>query len=188
MENKKYLPLKIVHLIFMVYGLCYSVYSLFGIKAISSDAKLTAFVILQAVTAICALAFGFLYLTHGYKKNAAAYYKGYIWFLLIFEIFATISGNRNESFFIKFVWAIDLVLLTVLTVGKDLGKVKSFALVGLILIGKIILLVYFIVMLEPSSAFGLNGVLSMISQIVLTITTALMVCGKYLDKAERGAK
>lgn len=185
MENKKNLPLKVVHLFFMVLGLCFCVHDLLGIKNVYTDTKFAVFAAFHTSAAIFALISGILYLTHGYKKNAAAYYKVYIMFLLVFDIFSTISGNLDDSYFMKFVWVINLVLLTILAVGKDLGKTKSFTLVGLILVGKIIV---FIGMLKTFGSFDVNLVLGMVAQIVLIITTGLMVCGKYLDKESRGAK
>ena len=187
MENKKYLPLKVIHLAFMVLGLCFYVYSLSGIKDVFAE-KFIIIAVFQTTTAIFALISGILYLTHGYKKNAVSYYKGYVWIILVNEIFSTISGTFDESYFLKFVWIIDLVLLTILTVGKDLGKTKSFTLVGFILLGKTILLIDFVGKIQILGSIGVNAMLGMVGQLVLTITTGLMVCGKYLDKESRGAK
>ena len=188
MENKKNLPLKVVHLAFMVLGLCFYVYTLINVKNATSTTSFLIIGIAQCSAAIFALISGFLYLTHGYKKDAVAYYKGYVWILLIKEIITTVAGNISSSYLIKFVWIIDLVLLTILTVGKDLGKTKSFTLVGLILVGKFILLINQFLSLKTSGLLGTAIVLDLIGQIILTITTGLMVCGKYLDKESRGAK
>ena len=188
MENKKYLPLKVIHLAFMVLGLCFYVYSLLEIKGAFSGANFIIFAVINTITAACALISGILYLTHGYKKNAAVYYKGYVLILLINEIFTAVLGNVNESYLFKFVCIINLVLMTILTVGKDLGKTNSFTLVGLILIGKTILLINLISVSQAVGSMDVNMLLGMVGQIILTITTALMVCGKYLDKESRGAK
>ena len=188
MEKKKYLPLKVIHLAFMVLGLCFYAYSLSRVK--ESLLFTRGFIVgsLQSITAILTLVSGFLYLTHGYRKNAAAYYKGFVWILLIKEIISTVAGNTSSVYLNKFIWTICLVLLTILTVGKDLGKTKSFTLVGLILAGKIILLINYISIMDALGAAGISVVMDMVGQIILTITTALMVCGKYLDKESRGAK
>lgn len=189
MENKKYLPLKIVHLIFIVLGLGFFVYTLFGLQNDFSNTKDAVFVGIHNVATICALISGFLYLVHGYKKNAAAYFKGYVWILLINEIFTVIWNNEIAgSYYLKFIWTISLVLLTILTVGKDLGKTKSFTVAGLFLVGKLIFLIYFLSKMQALGSSGIYLVLGAAGQIVLAITTALMVCGKYLDKAERGTK
>ena len=189
MENKKYLPLKIIHLIFIVLGLGFYAYTLFGLKNAFPDTKDAVFVGIFTVATICALISGFLYLVHGYKKNAAAYFKGYVWILLINEIFTIIWNNEiTGSYYLKFIWTICLVLLTILTVGKDLDKAKSFTVAGLFFAGKLILLIYFLSKMQALGSAGINVVLGAAGQIVLAITTGLIVCGKYLDKAERGTK
>lgn len=189
MENKKYLPLKIVHLIFLALGICFYVYSFFQIENVYDNATDKIIAVFQAGTAILALISGFIYLVKGYKKNAAAYFKGYVWIILIADMFAVIVGiTEATSYFCKIVWAVALILLAVLAAGKDLGKIKSFAVAGLILLCKVILL---ITVITNHSILGVAFVpvlLDMIAQIVRTITTGLMVCGKYLDKAARGTK
>ena len=188
MEKKKYLPLKVIHLAFMVLGLCLYVYALTKAKSVLTTTSAYLIGILPTIIAILALISGFIYLVHGYKKNAAAYYKGFVWILLIKEIITTVSGNIMSSSLLMYVRVIDLVLLTILTVGKDLGKTKSLTLVGLIFVGKMIVFVNYLISLQ-SLGLGVTarGVDS-IGQIILTVTTCLMVIGKYLNKAERGTK
>ena len=187
MENKEYLPIKIVHLIFIVLGMGFYVYTLFGLQNDFSNTKDAVFVGIFTVATICALISGFLYLIHGYKKNAAAYFKGYVWILLINEIFTIIWNNEiTGSYYLKFIWTIGLILLTILTVGKDLGKAKSFTVAGLFFAGKLILLIYFLSKMQALGSAGINVVLGAAGQIVLAVTTAFMVCGKYLDKDARG--
>ncbi len=189
MENKKYLPLKIVHLIFMALGLCFYVYSFFQIENVYDNATNKIISVFQAGTAILALISGFIYLVKGYKKNAAAYFKGYVWIILIADMFAVIVGiTEAASYFCKIVWAAALILLAVLAAGKDLGKTKSFAVAGLILLCKVVLLIPIIMDRSILGAAFVPVILDMIAQIVRTITTGFMVCGKYLDKAERGTK
>ena len=192
MENKKYLPLKIVHLIFMTLGLgyyLYSLYSLVVIKDVFSDTKDVIFIVIFTAATVCALISGFLYLSHGYKKNAAAYFKGYVWILLINEIFTVIWVSKTtDSYLLKLIWTISLVLLTILTVGKDLGKTKSFAITGLFLAGKVFVFIYFLSRMQVLGSGGIDIVLGYAGQIIMAITTGLMVCGKYLDKAARGTK
>lgn len=77
--------------------------------------------------------------------------------------------------------------MTILTVGKDLGKTKSFTLVGFILLGKIIILVSTLSSMKTIGLLETAVIVDLIGQIILTITTGLMVCGKYLDKDLRGA-
>lgn len=188
MENKKNLPLKVIHLAFMVLGLCLYVYALTKAKNVLPTTSAFVIGVLPTVIAILALISGFIYLVHGYRKNAAAYYKGFVWILLIKEIMTTVAGNIMGTSLLMYVRVIDLVLLTILTVGKDLGKTKSFALVGFILVGKLIVFINYLITLQSLGLGVTVRAIDLIGQIILTITTGLMVCGKYLDKEARGAK
>ena len=189
MENKKYLPLKIIHLVFMLFGLCSYLYSIAKINAISSDMRYIVISLCQSISAIFALISGILYLVKGYKKNAATYFKGYVWIALIADMFATIVGITNiGSYFLKAVWAVGLILLAILATSKDLGKTKSYAIAICIFICKAILLG---VTLSGYSILGpafIPVVFDAVAQIILTVTTSFMVCGKYIDKDSRGAK
>lgn len=189
MKNKKYLTLKVIHLIFMILGLCYYLYSLYGIKDGHYQAKDVVFIVILTITTVCALISGFIYLIHGYKKNSAAYFKGYVWVILINELFTAVWNiGLSSSYFLKMVCSIELIFLTILTVGKDLGKTRSFTVVGLFFIGKLIMLINSFSYIQAFGSTGISIVLGYAGQIVLAITTGLMVCGKYIDKESRGAK
>ena len=190
MENKKYLPLKIVHLIFIVLGLGFYVYTLFGLKDAFPDTKDAVFVGVFTVATVCALVSGFLYLIHGYKKNAAAYFKGYVWILLIAEgIGACVAIKNGNSYIIKFAKMACVILFTMLATGKDMGKKRSFSIAGTLLVIEVALLIHYLIKYLPGiDATLLPYIFDPIEHVVLTITTIFMVCGKYIDKETRGAK
>lgn len=69
MENKKYLPLKVIHSIFMIIGLCFYAFSLIEVKNTQTDTSWIISAALQSSSAILVLLSGLLYLTHGYKHT-----------------------------------------------------------------------------------------------------------------------
>ena len=189
MENKKYVPLKIVHLILMAAGLSFYIYSIAQIFSLYSDATYIVISLCQSISAVFALISGFLYLVKGYKKNAAAYYKGYVWIILIADMFAAIVGiSVVTSYVVKIIWAIGLILLAVLATSKDLGKAKSITIAVCIILCKTVLLIVALSIYSVLDPVFVPVVMDAASQLVLTFTTTFMVCGKYLDKAARGAK
>lgn len=191
MDNKKYFPLKMVHLIIMVIGIALYIFSILQIRNNSfGDASTTVIVYIQSFAALCALISGFLYMLNGYKKNAAAYYKGYVWILLIAEgVAATHAISFAPSYFAKLAWILVIILFTILAVGKDLGKEKSFTISGILLAIEIGLFIYSIVsVISFLSVKTIAYIIDPIEHIILTITTMFMVCGKYVDKESRGTK
>ncbi len=188
MENKK-MPFKIVHLGFMIAGLCFYVYSITQLNVVYDNKTNITISLFQAVSAILALVSGFLYLVNGYKKNAAAYYKGYVWIVLIADMFATVAGiTEASSYLLKSIWAVSLILLAILATGKDLGSTKSYTIAICILLCKVVLLVASFSYRQVLGSAFIPVILDLIAQIVLTVSTTLMVCGKYIDKESRGAK
>ena len=191
MDNKKYLPLKMIHLAIMIIGIVLYVFSIFQIKNdVFSDATTKTIIYIQSIAALCALISGFLYMANGYKKNAVAYYKGYSWILLAAEgLAATRAISFAPSYIAKLAWILAIILFTILATGKDLGKTKSFSIAGLLLVIECGLFIYSTVsVISFVSVETIAYIIDPIEHIILTITTAFMVCGKYLDKESRGAK
>lgn len=187
MNDKKYLPFKFVHLCFIFLGICFYVYSISKLSTVYDNITDIVVSLLQSVSAMLALFSGFIYFIKGYKKNAAAYFKGYVWVAVIADMFATVAGiTEVPSYLIKIVWAASLIFLVILATGKDLGRENSFTLAILIFLCKFVILVSATLNSTILGLAFIPVVLDIVAQLILTITTTLMVCGKYLDKASRG--
>lgn len=184
MENKKYLPLKIVHLLLVAAGIVlYAVWLIF----FNEGATLANVSFLMNIAALVSC---FIYLFKGYKKNAAIYYKIFMWLLLASEIieYALIfSKGIDFSVFSSFVKVLTLVAFVLLAGAKDYGKVKS----NIISIALVALTLYTVILLIPSlKHLGVFNpyMIDAFGQLILASSAALMVCGKYVDKTARGTK
>ena len=191
MKNKKYLPLKIVHSIFIVIGVV-----LYAITLISFNQGASTLNIVSTSLNIAALLAAAIYLTLGYKKNAQLSYKIAIWLIVIAEIIectTIFSMGVAMAPFAAFRKVIALVVIVLLAGAKDYGVVKSNIL-SLALVALNIYLVISVIVNMSSSSFATMGLPSevvffdAIGRLVIASTLALMVCGKYLDKESRGAK
>lgn len=189
MDNKKYLPFKIVHLVFMLIAIVLVVFSIVNI-ANDPVALVNNIPYYQCGSTLLALASGFIYIISGYKKNASAYFKGYVWILLIAEgIGACVAIKYGNSYIIKFAKMACVILFTMLATGKDMGKKRSFSIAGTLLVIEVALLIHYLIKYLPGiDATLLPYIFDPIEHVVLTITTIFMVCGKYIDKETRGAK
>ncbi|MBQ0026355.1 MAG: hypothetical protein KBS79_03180 [Lachnospiraceae bacterium] len=192
MENKKYLPLKIIHLIFMVAGIV-----LFAISLISYSQS-SALGIIGPVLNILALAAGIVYLAFGYKKDANLYYKIFMWALVISQIveftgqYSTGDIGTGDAVFNNLAKFVAFALIILLAGAKDYGVVKSNILsIALVVINTYIIFDCFFSAAPNFVAQGwpvLPLYFDAIGQFIIASTVAFMVCGKYLDKAARGTK
>ena len=189
MENKKYLPLKIVHSIFIIVGIV-----LYAITLISFNQGASALNIVSTILNIAALLSAAIYLVLGYKKNAQLSYKIAIWLIVIAEIIectSAFSMGVAMSSFAVFRKVIALVVVVLLAGAKDYGVVKTNILSLTLLALNIYLVISVITKMSGYAARGLTAeavLFDAIGRLVLASTIALMVCGKYLDKDSRGAK
>lgn len=185
MENKKYLPLKIGHIILIVAGIV-----LYAATLLLFGQGTTALMKTSTVLNIVALAAGFVYLSMGYKKNASVYYKTFMWLLVLSEIIenTAIFSMGTSSALNALECILALVLFVLLAGAKDYGKTKS-NIIAITLVGiNIYAVISLISMLDQFGAMGTAVMFDQIGQLVLASTTALMVCGKYIDKTERGTR
>ena len=183
MENNKYLPLKILHLLLIAAGIAmYAVWLIFFNEG-AAVIKNIVFVL-----NIGALVSSFIYLSKGYKKNAQLNYKIFLWFLLASEIMEYTSiFNEGVQFsvFRAFVTALTLVAFVMLIGAKDYGKIKT----NIVSITLVVLTLYTAIATAPtieSLGFFNPYMIDALGQLILASSAALMVCGKYLDKTERG--
>lgn len=191
MENKKYLPLKIIHLIFLVVA---AVLCCMSLTKIGTDTSVFPDTTLRTVTyvaEIVALFLGGLYLLFGYKKNAAVYYKA---FMVILVIAQAIVCYRQTVSTISILPSavilniISLIMLVVLATGKDLGKARSYLIVTILLVCRLTILTLDIIYFRGATNTGFSVFSYAVSNVLLAGTAAFMVTGKYLDKAARGTK
>ena len=193
MDDKKYLPIKMLHLVLMfgaLVGCCYELY--YG-YSIAGFRLLTTIV---DVLPIVAIIFGLYYFFNGYKKNAAVYYKLFMAFFILDFGFSMFYGMIN-SLYDMYSAILDLVCFTCIVLlycGKDLGKTKSSALAIIIVATRIIKLVISLTVYSKATIdmFSIMGLFTLmiksITNVLLAGSAGLMVYGKYKDKEARGAK
>ena len=186
MENKKYLPFKIVHLILMSMT---TVITLVGmvhmVKRFGTGMDgLLILRLLSSAVRIMAMAVGILYLVSGYKKSSAKYYKLFFCLMIIALVLRLLVFITNKESAVMLLGGIlTIVLACILMAGKDLGRNKSIAFLVSLLIIEILLMLPIDI---SNISFGqLGGELSMF---MLYGTAAFMVAAKYIDKSLRGTK
>ena len=132
---------------------------------------------------------GVLYLVHGYKKNAAVYYKAFIILMVLVTLIDLITNMVCNAMNVLLIircalFAIKIILLLLLAFGKDLGQKKSwyilYVIVALDIAG---IVVMFIVISGTGFDFSLIGA---IAALVADVTLGIAIHGKYADKASRG--
>lgn len=186
MDNKKYLPFKIAHLILMTLTTVITVVGMVQmVKRFGTgiDGLLTIRLLSSAVR-IVAMIVGILYLVSGYRKSSAGYYKLFFWLMmisLVFRLLVFFTNKVNTAMILGGV--LSIVLACLLMAGKDLGRnVSVILLISLVIIE---VLLKFPISLSDISIGQLGGELSMF---MLYGTAAFMVAAKYIDKSIRGTK
>ena len=185
MENRKYLSG--LHGAFSVIGIV--LYTVSFIRMIIDG--VVPIGLTSIVLNMVALTVGLIYLLKGYKKEAANYYKAFMWILVVSELLeavARISSLGTTRTFDIFTCILPFAFFLLLAGAKDYGKRASFIL-------SIALLLSMILQIIPAFAFVRNigpayiyVVIDFIGQFAIAGITVIMVCEKYLDKAARGAK
>ena len=186
MENRKYLPLKITHLLLTAVIFILSILSL---KQINSNPELRNPLTYIIVTlSLTALSSGFGYLAYNSKKEGYILYRVYMYVVILIQVLQTTMAitNNDQTFIYGLLLAIQLVLYSILTVGKDLGKKLSYALSYTLIVCAIILAVFnFINNKDTGLLFNIS---SNATLIILAVTTTILVVEKYIDKYSRGSK
>jgi len=192
MMKKKLTPLTICHLIlmgfmcilsFVVAVMIFTENIHEGNEAVTQAQKIASLLtgIGHCVDAI-ALACGMVYLLKGSGKGVAGIYQVFL-LLVTHGLGLCIAG---KLFFPGFdvsagLMIGSLLMLLILTFGKDLGRTKTwsvfFILLALDLAGAILTLV---------NREALPGMVSGLARLVMDGTIGLAIRAKYMDKAERG--
>ena len=138
-------------------------------------------VLFDSVLCIIALIFGLFYSLNGYKKDAAKYYKMFMYLYFassVLSFLAPLLKEKNVLFIC--INAIIVVLVFILAFIKDLGVNKSTCLSLMVLILNVIKL-FFDVAEKVTIPSGF-------ANFVLACVLCVFVSAKYADKASRGAK
>ena len=141
------------------------------------------YVKIEAVICIIALVFGLFYSLNGYKKDAAKYYKAFIYLYLISSLFALIGpilGERNILMIIS--RALVFIAVFVLAFIKDLGENKSSKLALAIFVINVATLCYGV------TSKAISFIIMHLGNVMLSCILCVFISAKYADKASRGAK
>ena len=186
-DQKKNLPIRIVNIALIAVAIILYIYLFIDIRY----APVTTFLSLLAnILNIMALASGLIYIAKGYKKNAAADYKIFMWLLVAAEVvdntyIITLGGYSVINTVLAL---LTVVLFTLLAGANDYGKKNtSFIIVALLAVR----VINFILLFTLETNLGnlqTPVVIDNIGQIILADTAGFMVLGKYADKEERGTK
>ncbi len=147
--------------------------------------------IILMLVVLSTLSIGTIYLLKGYSKEAAKYYKAFMFLNVILDILIIVIDllfyNINVfTIFISLLILFKIGFLLILSFKKDLGKETTWINYYVILLLDISSIVFAIIyMFQSSFDFSLVGYLSLL---VMDGTIGLSIKGKYKDKEERGTK
>ena len=190
---KKLGPIKIVHFALIALLMAFSVYSAIRMFSGAAEANRTMMILYGIVNVIniCALCASAVYLWNSYGKQAANWYKAFLYLnvvvtllLLVVDIFYIPVNFVLISSIILL--AVKAAALLVLVFKKDLGK-KNTWIVFYVLLGLDVVLIVltFINVTRDSLVFMIHG---SASRLINDLTIALAIRGKYADKEKRGSK
>ena len=189
--NKKYLPLKIIHMILMAAAAVMCVLVVVKTSNGTTDSPATTFEGAIFFIILLAIIVAFVYLIRGSSKQFSYDYKIFMVLYLCVAGF-TVANLMCLPEAIKAVHAIVLVIPvvtgTMLATGKDLGKNKTLILGGITVLCNVFILIYDIASNGTATDFGFKLMALDISTLLLTLTLVFMVVEKYLDKQARGTK
>ena len=145
--------------------------------------KVPFYIKIDSAICIIALIFGLFYSLNGYKKDAAKYYKAFMFIFLVsclFSFIASISGG-DTNIFIIITNVVILLSSFILTFIKDLGEKKSNILALSILLLNVFKILIVVFTKSISLAFRVH-----FSNLILACILFVFVSAKYKDKESRG--
>lgn len=183
MGGKKKKTLMIIHLILLALLALANIVSLIILVITGGELLVTDYLILFAN--FFALSCGIFYLANGYSKNAAIFYKAFIFLTMLSDAFYVITMAINTNYdFGAIIIGFVISLLLVLTFVKNLGKEMTWLVFCAIIIAN---LVYGIVFERNIYALPIV-IVDVIAKLVMNATLGLAIFGKYKDKEERGTE
>ena len=148
---------------------------------------------IDCIVCIGALVYGLIYALNGYKKDAAKYYKTFMYLYLlsntisfIIALTSAISEIGNLGVLMIVVNGIILLSVCSLTFIEDIGESKSNIFALSILLLNILKLVIDIAIIGTTITTPHTS--AWFANIVLACVLCVFVSAKYADKASRGSK
>ena len=144
--------------------------------------------ILCCMVQTIAIGSALLYFLSGYKKNAAVFYKSFI-FITVLCLIAMITGHLflpNHSLLPVFLHAQAAACILVLGIVKDLGRKKSCYLFCVILACTVVTSVLTFMSANNYGSLNFCLICSAISHMLIIGTMGIMITAKFIDKAARG--
>ena len=197
MDDKKYFPLRVLHIVLLGVALVLCVIAFFSWvttayvnNSFSNGATVTS--LIQGVVEVIALGAAILYSVSGFKKSAAGSYKVFA-SLLVLTLVLRVVGFFFEdkiSLIAIIAYAASAMGTAVLAFGKDLGKRNALTIFAIIAALMVIMMAT-VIMRAASGAYGdlaLNRLSGALANLLLVGTFGNMIYGKYIDKASRGSK
>ena len=190
MENKKLLPLKIVHFILMVAAFVLCVVALLNGGTGNAGSGAGPIIAMCCFINALILITVFLYMFMGYGKKVAPFYRAFMIMLIVENIIslAYVMSSVQPPIYYSFSYIIALVMTDILAFSKDLGKKKTYVTAAILLICRAALLVFDSCKVVTYGEWQFSFISTDISFLLLAGTAILMVAGKYLDKDARGTK
>ena len=174
-----YKVILVLNLLFIAVGLVFCVMDI----CVSADKVCR---VVASVLKIVALVFATYYIFKGYEKDAAKYYKSFGICFILAQIASLIGTILDDAKMLAIMPAIVLICLLVLVFVKNLGKMVSLILCGILVVLNIISICSLEIWSAEAAFIALYG--TMFSRLVLACLYGIMTYAKYLDKAERGTK
>lgn len=200
-KTRKNTALMFCHLAVMVLLMMVSIYLVFSIVSgivapqfrvyyDTFGSYIGIFAIWNFVNAL-ALICGIIYLRRGYTKAAANYYKAFILLLMLASVVLAVLNYINQGLGSgTIMMLIKIIILAVLTFGRDLGKTKTWLLFTVLVILDILfgIVSYMYPGSVEMTANDLTGIrlAVLFSRLIMDLTIAFAIRGKYEDKDARG--
>lgn len=200
-KTRRSTPLMFCHMAVMVLLMMVSIYLLFSIVSgiVAPQFReyydtfgpyISIFAVWNFVN-VLALICGIIYLRRGYTKAAANYYKAFILLLMLASVVLAVLNYINQGLGSgTIMMLIKIIILAVLAFGKDLGKAKTWLLFSVLVI--IDIMFGIVSYMFPGSlevtANDLTWIRSAVlfSRLIMDLTIAFAIRGKYADKDARG--
>lgn len=154
---------------------------LYTVGRFSSPVSFKHSLALYIITTI-SLVFALIYISFEYKKNVSLFYKLFIGFYTVSQLFKFPSAIKMGGLFEVILIAITFGMLCVLLIALNLGKWKSLSLACVVVVCSVCHLVKMFVSPTGKNAMNLGG----IAYFVLSVVLLMVILAKYIDKDERG--
>lgn len=140
-----------------------------------------------------ALGSGIVYLLKGYSKQASGFYKAFLLLTALanasFAVLVVVTKKDDSSDFYGIVFpgiimGVEVIVLLILSLWKDLGRTKTWTLYGIMMVADVLFGVLFITAIESVAVMCIV----ILTKLILDATIALAIYAKYTDKAARGTR